>query len=90
MRTYERKLITVGNSAGVTFPPEVLKALGLKAGDWLELSIQDGASGEVLGEIVITKSDVRERTRAHQSEGSRHRRALEARSTRAARAGVKK
>ena len=87
MRTYERKLITVGNSVGVTFPPEVLKALELKAGDWLELRLwQDAGTSE----IMITKSDVRERTRVHQNEVSRHRRELGARVETRAKARAKK
>ena len=100
MRTYERKLITVGNSVGVTFPPEVLDALGLKAGDWLELKVGNEEDGDdqlesgAVSEIIIAKSDVRERTHAHQNEVSRHRRTLETRSAQArsaqARARVKK
>lgn len=87
MRTFERKLITVGNSTGVTFPPEILKALGLKAGDWLELK---SYTQEGIDKIVITKSDVRERTRAHQSEVSRHRRTLETRARAKKRKSAKK
>jgi len=75
MQTHERKLIQIGNSIGVTFPPEVLKAIGLNAGDWLELKLR------VDGEIVITKSDLRARTEEHQNEVSQHREMLEKRRT---------
>lgn len=57
---YERKLVQVGNSLGVTLPPEVLKELGIKAGDWLKLEVEGGTSC-----LVITKSDLRERTKEH-------------------------
>lgn len=67
---YERKLIQMGNSLGVTLPPEVMKELGIGAGDWLKLEVQDGIM------LTITKSDLKTRTKEHGEEVRRHRAAL--------------
>ena len=70
---YERKLVQIGNSVGVTFPPDVLVYLGFKAGDWLELEVADHDGVQAL---VITKSDIRARTKEHAGEIRRHRKTL--------------
>ena len=66
---YDRKLVQIGNSFGVTFPPEVLLELGFETGDWLRLDVEDKS-------LVITKSDLRARTKGHRNGIRRHRATL--------------
>ncbi|MEK5340608.1 AbrB family transcriptional regulator [Heyndrickxia coagulans] len=42
---FDRKVINIGNSVGVIFPPEVLKHLGVTSGE--EVTIALGEKGEV-------------------------------------------
>ena len=76
---YERKLVQIGNSVGVTFPPDVLRELGFKAGDWLDLEVAPDHDGVMA--LVITKSDLRARTKEHEREIRRHRKTLRDKTT---------
>ncbi len=79
MPAYDRKLVQIGNSVGVTLPPDVLTVLELEAGDWLQLEVVDADTPPVRLEcptLMITKSDLRVRTQEHQDEIRRHRAAL--------------
>jgi len=38
----ERKITKIGNSVGVTLPPELLKNVGLAQGDDVQIEIKDG------------------------------------------------
>ena len=37
-----QKVLTVGTSLGMTIPSKILPALGIKAGDYLHVSVKDG------------------------------------------------
>jgi putative addiction module antidote len=38
----ERKVTKIGNSIGITLPPEVLKQVGLAQGDDVQVEVKDG------------------------------------------------
>lgn len=38
----KKKVVTIGNSAGITISPAELRALGLNAGDPVEVTVQGG------------------------------------------------
>lgn len=38
----ERKVTKIGNSIGITLPPEVLKQVGLTQGDDVQVEVKDG------------------------------------------------
>ena len=38
----ERKVTKIGNSIGITLPPELLKQVGLAQGDDVQVEVQDG------------------------------------------------
>jgi antitoxin MazE len=38
----ERKVTKIGNSFGITLPPEFLKQVGLTQGDDVEIEVKDG------------------------------------------------
>ncbi|NMB45970.1 MAG: AbrB/MazE/SpoVT family DNA-binding domain-containing protein [Firmicutes bacterium] len=49
MASVERKVSRIGNSVGVTLPPESLRRIGVKQGDEVTLQIKEEA-------IIVTKS----------------------------------
>lgn len=42
VKAVERKVTKIGNSLGVTFPPEVLEHLGVGQGDEVRFDLEDG------------------------------------------------
>ncbi|WP_141432199.1 AbrB/MazE/SpoVT family DNA-binding domain-containing protein [Bacillus sp. 03113] len=42
MEQFERKVTKIGNSIGITLPPEVLKQVGLSQGDDVQVEVKDG------------------------------------------------
>lgn len=38
----ERKVTKIGNSIGITLPPEILKQVGLTQGDDVQVEVKDG------------------------------------------------
>jgi|1186.fasta_scaffold259575_2 antitoxin MazE len=38
----ERKVTKIGNSIGITLPPEILKQVGLAQGDDVQVEVKDG------------------------------------------------
>lgn len=50
MKPVERKVTKIGNSFGITLPTELLKKVGLKQGDDVQVEVKDG-------EIVLRKKE---------------------------------
>ncbi len=46
----ERKVTKIGNSFGITLPPEMLKVVGLSQGDEVQVEVKDG-------KIVLKKKE---------------------------------
>ena len=42
MEQIERKVTKIGNSIGITLPPEILKQVGLTQGDDVQVEVKDG------------------------------------------------
>ncbi|MDQ0220381.1 AbrB/MazE/SpoVT family DNA-binding domain-containing protein [Peribacillus cavernae] len=42
MEQIERKVTKIGNSIGITLPPELLKQVGLAQGDDVQVEVKDG------------------------------------------------
>ncbi|WP_018664894.1 AbrB/MazE/SpoVT family DNA-binding domain-containing protein [Heyndrickxia acidiproducens] len=50
MGQIERKVTKIGNSIGITLPPELLKQAGLTQGDDVQVEVNDG-------KIILRKKD---------------------------------
>lgn len=51
----QRKVIKIGNSSGITLSTDMLEAIGVSSGDWVEVQIQ-----ERRGRLVLSRSALNE------------------------------
>lgn len=51
MELFDRKITKIGNSFGITLPPELLKQVGLTHGDEVQIEVKDG-------KIILRKKEV--------------------------------
>lgn len=52
MKTEYRKVVKVGSSLMVAIPPKYIKELGIEAGDFLAIKVEDGR-------LVMKKAEVK-------------------------------